>query len=298
MLKWNNANKKRYIDKGYEFTGIGKEFLVEIDDMTKTTRASIFVMCDYCGEEYEDTMKNRSDKIDRSIVKKDACSNCIWDKIRESTMLKYGKESTNQVEEIKKKKEKTYLDRYGAKSPLESEDVKNKIRNTMLKKYGVDNIFKSPEFIETISGENHYEWKGGVKPLKHFLRNKLSTWRLNSLKEHNYACFITGRSDSNLDIHHAYSFNKIFYETMNRAGIDIRDSIGKYTQDELNLIENVFRKTHDKYGLGYPMLEELHREFHNIYGREDNTLEQLLEFKEYILNNRDKNLITQDVLNQ
>ena len=34
LLKWNNANKKRYVDLGYRFTQYGDEFEVDINDLS------------------------------------------------------------------------------------------------------------------------------------------------------------------------------------------------------------------------------------------------------------------------
>ena len=39
LLKWNNANKKRYVDLGYRFTQCGDEFEVDINDLSKSCTA-------------------------------------------------------------------------------------------------------------------------------------------------------------------------------------------------------------------------------------------------------------------
>lgn len=54
----------------------------------------------------------------------------------------------------------------------------------------------------------------------------------------------------------------MIYELMNRKGL-----------------KEKCLKLHYKYGLGVCLTEELHKEFHNIYGKRNNTLEQYMEFK-------------------
>ena len=40
LLKWNNANKKRYVDLGYRFTQCGDEFEVDINDLSKSVQTN------------------------------------------------------------------------------------------------------------------------------------------------------------------------------------------------------------------------------------------------------------------
>lgn len=61
-MKWNNRNKKSYLEKGYNFTKNGDVFYVDISDLTKGSHAKVDAICDFCNEkyniEYRDYIKN------------------------------------------------------------------------------------------------------------------------------------------------------------------------------------------------------------------------------------------------
>ncbi|OJT57514.1 hypothetical protein [Bacillus licheniformis] len=47
-VKWNNANRKHYVLKGYKFTKNGDEFEVALDDLTKSSKSKVLLSCDFC----------------------------------------------------------------------------------------------------------------------------------------------------------------------------------------------------------------------------------------------------------
>jgi len=51
-IKWNKANKKHYINKGYKFTNINDTFSVKAEDLTTGSNKHVFVVCDHCELEY------------------------------------------------------------------------------------------------------------------------------------------------------------------------------------------------------------------------------------------------------
>ncbi|MBM6849726.1 hypothetical protein H6A00_22325, partial [Bacillus licheniformis] len=48
IVKWNNANRKHYVLKGYNFTKNGDEFEVALDDLTKSSKSEVLLSCDFC----------------------------------------------------------------------------------------------------------------------------------------------------------------------------------------------------------------------------------------------------------
>ena len=50
IVKWNNKNKNYYINKGYNYTKCGEDFVVNIEDLTLGSKSIIEVQCDYCGK--------------------------------------------------------------------------------------------------------------------------------------------------------------------------------------------------------------------------------------------------------
>ena len=119
----------------------------------------------------------------------------------------------------------------------------------------------------------------GYYNLQKLFRGQIYDWKENSQKACNYKCVLTGSKD--YQIHHLYSFNKIFDQTMKRAdkeGIKISDSIEDYTKEELDELINIFSEIHDTYPLGVCIRKDLHTLFHQKYGQGGNTPEQWERF--------------------
>lgn len=134
-------------------------------------------------------------------------------------------------------------------------------------------------------GENSSTWKGGITPLSFHIRSTIGQWKQDSLKGADYKCYISG-SKRDLEVHHAYNFPRILKETLEIVGLPIYNEVGKYSDKELKLIENVCLELHYKYGLGICLSKKIHKKFHSIYGKSNNTIEQIDEFKkEYLKQN-------------
>lgn len=129
-------------------------------------------------------------------------------------------------------------------------------------------------------GETSPNWRGGITDIRNYLRTVITPWKIESLKNANFMCDITGECSKKLEIHHAHkSFKDIVDETFKNTKIPIKRHIGDYTNDELQNLSETCINLHYKYGLGICMKRDYHLQFHNIYGRFNNTLEQYLEFK-------------------
>lgn len=131
--------------------------------------------------------------------------------------------------------------------------------------------------IKAQSGENNWNWKGGISSLAEHLRGKLGKWKCDSIKNCDYKCDVTGEKFDT--IHHPYGFNQIVREATNCLNISIYNEINEYTGLELKQIEDKCLELHYKHGLGVCLTEDAHKEFHSIYGYGDNTPEQYEEFK-------------------
>lgn len=126
------------------------------------------------------------------------------------------------------------------------------------------------------SGENNCAWTGGLTKLNHYLREKLNSWKLDVLKSNNYKCTITGLGGT-LEVHHIYSFNKIIKDELERLNIEVKPLVGDYNSNELELITNNILKRHTN-SLGAPMLPQIHKLYHSIFGF-DNDAEQFELFR-------------------
>jgi hypothetical protein len=75
-------------------------------------------------------------------------------------------------------------------------------------KHGKDNINFGRK-TATVTGENHPNWKGGITPINHKIRDslKMREWIKKILERDNYTCQICGTRGCHLHIHHIKSFS-------------------------------------------------------------------------------------------
>jgi len=132
--------------------------------------------------------------------------------------------------------------------------------------------------IVRLTGENSVGWKGGITALSNYLRQFLykSSWYLDSIKHNNYKCVITGKIFE--ELHHIHNFSDILLVTLKELNLPINKNIGDYTEDNLKLIESKFLELHYVFGFGVCFTKKTHAKFHSIYGKYNNTLEQLNDF--------------------
>lgn len=102
-IKWNNATKKWYEDKGYKYTKKNDIFTINIKDMLQTSTIRVNVKCDYCGKEH--TKEYRKYIRGRNIIEKDCCDSkkCLANKTKEINLKLYGVENCMQRTDIKEK---------------------------------------------------------------------------------------------------------------------------------------------------------------------------------------------------
>ncbi len=131
-------------------------------------------------------------------------------------------------------------------------------------------------WIRNTSGENSKFWDGGVTLLHKYLRLSAKQWKKDSIIACGHKCVITGEPFD--DVHHLYGFDIICKETMNRCGLPIYQDIGKYTQDELKLIDDTCKQIHDEHGLGICLKKDIHDLFHSEFGYGGNIPEQFEKF--------------------
>lgn len=150
-VRWNPRNKSYYIDKGYQYTHMNDVFLVDVNDLQKSSNIRVDVMCDYCGNissvrwaDYN-RMKSRNQHNQKDCCSKSECWN---KKSKETCESKYGVDSILKVESVKEKIKETNLERYGAENVFASDVIKDKIKSTNLQKYGVENPLQNSDVKE------------------------------------------------------------------------------------------------------------------------------------------------------
>lgn len=169
---WMPANKEHYISKGYDYQGIRKPLLVNVEDLPSGSHMNVAVQCDYCGREFTKQFCNYV-REHQNKIGKDYCKKCWNKKFKESFVASYGVENPFELEDVKSKIVSTCQCRYGVSNPAKSDEVKDRIaatnmakygtrcslnnaavrakaHNTLMKNYGVDNVFKSERMQEQI----------------------------------------------------------------------------------------------------------------------------------------------------
>lgn len=134
-VKWNNANKKHYISKGYTFTALKDEFIVNPEDLPHASEVKVSVVCDNCGVvkiiRYADYYKaHEKNGVDFCSSCRNICAQITWNE-------KYGVSHPFKVKEIRDKSVATCQDRYGCDNPMQNDSIKEKSRNTSFERYGV-----------------------------------------------------------------------------------------------------------------------------------------------------------------
>lgn len=131
------------------------------------------------------------------------------------------------------------------------------------------------------SGSKGPGWKGGTTPINKVLREKLHYWKRESLELHDYKCFVTGENGT-FEIHHVTPFHVIRDNILRDLKLDMKEKAEDYSEAEVFEMSNALKVAHDKF-VGYPILVNVHKLFHKLYGFIA-TEQDLFEFKERYVN--------------
>lgn len=121
----------------------------------------------------------------------------------------------------------------------------------------------------------NYNYKG-FRPVKLWARTKLFDWKKAAMERANYTCSISSKT-GRLEIHHPENFSKLFYKAIDISELPDMPYLKDYTDKQLLNLEATLIGLHEKEGI--PMLKHIHKLFHHIYGNQNNTMEQVKEFK-------------------
>ena len=81
-------------------------------------------------------------------------------------------------------------------------------------------------------------------------------------------------------MHHTYGFNLLFEEAIDILSFPIYENINDYSQEQLDNLYNQFFELQEEYDSYVCISENVHKQFHSIYGYGDNLPEQWNEFVE------------------
>lgn len=128
--------------------------------------------------------------------------------------------------------------------------------------------------------KNSYE-RDCCSHLTAYIRENNNEWKVESMKNCNYKCVVTGNRFD--DIHHIHGFNLIFVEMLENIPFELNKNFKDFSKDELEYILNEFKKIQSKYPLGVCLSKGAHIDFHKKYGYKNNTEQQWIEFATKII---------------
>lgn len=272
VTKWNSKTKEHYEKLGYIYTRMKDSFRVRVEDLPENSMEKVIIRCDYCWITFENSWCKRNIKMKASVIKKDSCNGkCKNIKAREGVMKthgvdnvmkvenfknnnkesvfnKYGVSNVFSLDKIKEKIVKTNLRKYGKKSFTQTKAYTEKTQQTNMEKYGETSHMKTEFYREMFRGENSPVWKGGVHDDRwDRLQPIYKKWRLQVFIRDGFLCQKCLTKRRYIEAHH-----------INNWKTDIEN---RYELDN-----------------GITFCKKCHSSFHSIYGKKNNSLEQVLEF--------------------
>lgn len=234
--------KNRCSIKGYEFLNIrSNSYIPKLTDVLN-------VRCIKHDYEFEV-------KVNRLILD---CCNCQLCR-NENTAIANSKSTIEEVFQIAKEKDYDVLTKMITSCDDTVQFICNKhqdygVQNTSL--YGMRRYKNNCKLCNVLSGEKHYNWKGGISTERDSFMSSYEylQWRRLVFKRDNYTCQHCGRNSTlvKLNAHHIKNYSQY---------PEIRTDVNN----------------------GITLCEECHlptykNSFHSIYGIQNNTEQQLEEF--------------------
>ena len=143
-IKWNSYTRLYYESLGYNFTKIGEEFVVALNDVQPSSGVKVVAKCDCCGKEYYPSYKNYN--VCHKKKQFDYCKLCASQSARDTMIKKYGVAHYQQTEECKRRKEESFMERYGVKNPSQLKEFQDKKIATNIEKFGTSWFVQSDNF--------------------------------------------------------------------------------------------------------------------------------------------------------
>ena len=165
-----------------------------------------------------------------------------------------------------------------------------------------EEMWKDEEFKQMRKervGKNSPNWKGGITPVSMYLRNLpiVVKWMEDAKENVKYTCELVGKQ-CYIETHHIKPFCELVVEAHVLNGIQIKEIIADYTEEELKLLVAYITKWHQDFSNAIVLSKDVHDYFHNVFmkgkGRES-SVEDVEEFKQRYLNGEFKVLLGNDL---
>lgn len=110
-----------------------------------------------------------------------------------------------------------------------------------------------------------------------YIRKRIYPWRKQYVKSKNYSCELTGTTNS-IVVHHIRGFNLLLEETICVLNFPIYERMSLYTKEQLDNLVKTFLLVQETYHNYICINENIHKQFHGIYGYGSNTEWQWNDF--------------------
>jgi len=154
----------------------------------------------------------------------------------------------------------------------------------------------NPRHIDPLYGKLNGNWKGGSKQLIEQLRKDIIDWKSMSIGICNYSCVFTGGRFDN--IHHIIPFNYIVDQMFKNTGLDRRNTVSDYSENEYMHLKSEIIRLHNNTILGACLCKQMHELFHKEYGYLDSNLKDFMDFYDKIINGLYDSFFEQNSLNK
>lgn len=131
-IKSHNYTRKYYTEKGYNVGCVGEEFNIHILDLPNSSTQKVKVQCDFCGKIYEIEYR----KYILQNTGGTSCSDCRYNKVEATNMVKYGNKCSLRNKEVLSKSKQTNMKKYGVEYPFQNKEILQKTIDAQIKKYG------------------------------------------------------------------------------------------------------------------------------------------------------------------
>jgi len=143
-VKTTNKNIGHYISLGYEVKS-GDTIIINVNDLPKTTKHKIDVICDKCQKEYNISYFSYLRNIQNDAYH---CKHCSGSRTKETNLERYGVDHPLKLDKFKEKSKETNLERYGVEHSAQNKEVREKSKKTFKEKYGSDEYMSTNDFKE------------------------------------------------------------------------------------------------------------------------------------------------------
>ena len=152
---------------------------------------------------------------------------------------------------------------------------------------------------DKMGGDSNPSWKGGITPIRKYLRNLpvVVKWMEDAKENVNYTCELIGK-ECYVETHHIKPFCELVVEAHMLNGVQIKEIIADYTEEELKLLVAYITKWHQDFSNAIVLSKEVHDYFHNVFmkGKDrESSVEDVKEFKQCYLNGEFKDLLGDDL---